>query len=83
VRAHALGELEVVPLSCTSLPSLLDTARRAVAMVTRPAWSMARMRGLSISSVSVSGKWRIVSPSSWTRIAPFAPKRWTMNCDIV
>ena len=44
-----------LPISCTSEPSLLLMALLAVATVSEPFSSYDRMRGLSISSVSVSG----------------------------
>ena len=43
------------PNSCTSEPSALLSARRAVATVSSPRALNERMRGWSISSVSVSG----------------------------
>jgi hypothetical protein len=43
------------PSSCTSLPSPLASARRAVATVTVPLSPIARIRATSISRVSSSG----------------------------
>ena len=68
------------PSSCTSLPSPLASARTRAWPGSRGRRARcARMRALSISSVSVSGKWRSASPSICTRSAPSAPKRCTVK----
>jgi hypothetical protein len=51
-----------LPNSCSSVPSPLLRARLAVATVSRPLSLMERMRGWSISSVSLSGKCRASVP---------------------
>jgi hypothetical protein len=65
------------PISCTCEPSALLIARRAVATVSAPRSLNWRMRGWSISVVSVSGKWRASVPRISLRSRPFGSKDFT------
>ena len=63
------------PSSWISLPSPLASAWRAVALVVRPSGAVAWMRTPSISSRSVAGKWRKVSPAMRKATWPSGAKR--------